>query len=135
MVVSINLALTEGGGESSRGVTEHEIADLVDRFYARVREDGLIGPIFEAHVADWGRHQEKMVRFWSSAVLRTGTYSGRPYEAHRKIEGLEQVHFDRWHSIFAEVTEAVMPGSAAIFQDLGRRMGVSMLSRLLAERD
>lgn len=134
-MVSINLALTEGGGEASRGVTEREIAELVDRFYARVRADGLIGPIFEAHVSDWGRHQEKMVRFWSSAVLRTGTYSGRPYEAHRKIEGLEQRHFDRWQSIFAEVTEAEVPGVAGVFQDLGRRMGVSMLARLLAERD
>jgi len=134
-MVAVNLELSESGGQATPGVTEDQIAQLVDTFYARVREDDLIGPIFETHVADWDKHLSKMKRFWSSSVLRTGTYSGRPFEAHRKIPGLEQRHFDRWQSIFAEVTERVVPQASDVFQDLGRRMGVSMLARLLAERD
>ena len=133
-MVAVNLELSESGGQATSGVTEEQIAELVDTFYARVREDDLIGPIFETHVTDWDKHLAKMKRFWSSAILRTGTYSGRPFEAHRKIPDLEQRHFDRWQAVFADVTESVVPTAAPVFQDLGRRMGVSMLARLLAER-
>ncbi len=134
-MVAINLELSESGGEATPGVTEDQIAELVDTFYTRVRQDDLIGPIFEVHVANWDTHLAKMKRFWSSAILRSGTYSGRPFEAHRKIPGLEQRHFDRWQSIFTEVTERVVPRASNVFQDLGQRMGVSMLARLLSERD
>lgn len=134
-MVAVNLQLSESGGTPERGVTEDQIATLVDTFYDRVRGDDLIGPIFEEHVADWDVHLAKMKRFWSSAVLRTGTYSGRPIEAHRKIPDLGQHHFDRWQSIFAEVTDDVVPAASGVFQDLGSRMGVSMLARLLADAD
>ncbi len=134
-MVAVNLQLSESGGKPTPGVTEDQIATLVDTFYARVREDDLIGPIFEEHVGDWDAHLAKMKRFWSSAILRTGTYSGRPFEAHRKIPGLAQRHFDRWHSIFAEVTQRVVPQNSGVFQELGQRMGASMLARLMAESD
>lgn len=132
-MVAMNLKLTESGGSPEPGVTEAQIATLVDTFYAEVREDGLIGPIFDHYVTDWDHHLAKMKRFWSSAILRTGTYSGRPMEAHRKIEGLQRQHFDRWHSIFAKVTDDVVPNASGVFQDLGRRMGDSMIMRLLTD--
>ncbi|MFI4870536.1 MAG: group III truncated hemoglobin [Phycisphaerales bacterium JB061] len=132
-MVAVNLELSESGGSGTPGVTEEQIAELVETFYARVREDDLIGPIFDRYVRDWDLHLAKMKRFWSSAGLRTGTYSGRPMEAHRKIEGLERRHFDRWHSIFARVTGDVVPDSAGVFRDLGRRMGDSMILRLLSD--
>ncbi|MFI4870271.1 MAG: group III truncated hemoglobin [Phycisphaerales bacterium JB061] len=131
--MAIELGLSEGTGKPEAVVTEDQIATLVDTFYSRVREDDLIGPIFMTHVADWDVHLAKMKRFWSSAVLRTGTYSGRPIEAHRKIPGLGQHHFDRWQSIFRDVTDEVVPAAAGVFQNLGSRMGVSMLARLIAE--
>ena len=36
--------------------TEAEVAELVDAFYARVRDDAILGPVFEDNVADWSRH-------------------------------------------------------------------------------
>ena len=132
---SLRLDISEPAGGPQAPVTEAQIAELVDTFYAAAREDALLGPIFERHVPDWDKHFNKMQRFWSSAVRRTGTYSGRPYEAHAKIPGLEQRHFDRWQALFAEVTARVVPESAAVFQDLGRRMGMSMLARMVAEAE
>ena len=60
------------------GLDERMLADLVDRFYAKVRADALLGPIFAAHVADWGPHLERMAAFWSSVALMTGRYHGTP---------------------------------------------------------
>jgi len=133
--MSIQLNLCEGNDKPEAVVTEEQIAQLVETFYDVARKDDLIGPIFEKHVSDWDLHMPKMRRFWSSAVLRTGTYSGRPYEAHSKIPDLEQKHFDRWQQLFAEVTNRVVPEAAGVFQDLGSRMGVSMMARMLAEAD
>ena len=37
-------------------ISEHDIHRLVHRFYARVRQDDTLGPIFEARVTDWDAH-------------------------------------------------------------------------------
>ena len=59
------------------------IGRLVRAFYARVRKDERLGPIFERHIADdWEPHLEKMTDFWCSVILKTGAYQGRPVPAH-----------------------------------------------------
>ncbi|MEQ4573888.1 MAG: group III truncated hemoglobin, partial [Gammaproteobacteria bacterium] len=49
--------------------SEDEVVRLVHAFYARVRRDPELGPIFERHVADWDAHLRHLVDFWS-AMLR-----------------------------------------------------------------
>ncbi|HPZ88847.1 MAG TPA: group III truncated hemoglobin [Flavihumibacter sp.] len=45
--------------------TMEDIQLLVDRFYQRVRENKLLGPIFAGVIGDqWPKHLEKMYRFW-----------------------------------------------------------------------
>src|SRR3546814_10741874 len=48
------------------GIDEPFIAELVDRFYASVREDAMLGPVFDARVDDWPKHLGQMNRFWQS---------------------------------------------------------------------
>ena len=64
------------------GIDEAMIDALVEGFYARVREDGLIGPIFADRITDWGPHLAQMKLFWSSVALSTGVYQGRPMPKH-----------------------------------------------------
>ena len=63
-------------------ITEERLAALVPAFYARVRNDPLIGPLFNAAVHDWAEHLEKLTAFWSSVMLTTGRYKGSPMAAH-----------------------------------------------------
>ena len=37
------------------GVDEAMIRTLVDAFYARIRADDVLGPIFEREISDWDR--------------------------------------------------------------------------------
>ena len=67
------------------GIDDVMIEALVDDFYARVRVDPAIGPIFKASVADWEPHLETMRDFWSSVVLMSGRYKGKPIEAHMPL--------------------------------------------------
>jgi hemoglobin len=86
--------------------TEEEVAGLVHAFYARVRQDDRLGPIFEAHVGDWDHHLAKLVDFWSSILRRTGRFSGAPMPKHAALPGLTAELFQHWLAVFREVAGA-----------------------------
>jgi hemoglobin len=45
------------------GIDEAMIETLIRGFYARVRQDRLLAPIFESRIADWEPHLDKMFAF------------------------------------------------------------------------
>lgn len=108
------------------GIDEAMIDALVEGFYARVREDGLIGPIFAARITDWAPHLAQMKLFWSSVVLSTGVYQGRPMPKHLPLP-IDARHFDRWLEIFvATANELCPPGAAKHFIERARRIAESL---------
>ena len=76
-------------GAFAIGIDGEFIATFVDRFYARVQADDLLGPIFAAHVTDWSVHLEQMKRFWRSVLHNSGEFTGSPMRKHVAIDGLE----------------------------------------------
>lgn len=109
------------------GVTEEIIRDLVHTFYARVRRDPLIGPIFNAHVADWPEHLDKLCAFWSSVTLMTGRYKGTPMKVHAELPGIGAEHFQCWLSLFRATAQEVCPEDAALlFIDRSERIAESL---------
>jgi hemoglobin len=87
--------------------TEEDVARLVHTFYAKVREDARLAPIFDAHVRDWDHHLGKMVDFWSSALRGTARYRGTPMPKHAALPGLESALFQRWLELFRETTAEI----------------------------
>lgn len=87
--------------------SEEEIRHLVDDFYGRVRGDAMLGPIFNAHVRDWGTHLAKMVDFWSSALRGTARFRGTPMPKHVALPGLSADLFGRWLTLFDETTSTL----------------------------
>ncbi|PHZ85529.1 group III truncated hemoglobin [Paremcibacter congregatus] len=89
-------------------ITEDNIVQLVDRFYEEIRQDSLLGPIFQRVIGDqWDQHMPKMYAFWSSVMLKTGRYKGRPVPTHMKIGPLEPQHFTHWLALFRHVAESL----------------------------
>lgn len=95
------------------GVTEEMIRDLVHAFYARVRAEPVLGPIFNGAIEDWDEHLEKLCDFWSSVLLMTGRFKGRPMAAHVQVGGIEPAHFPRWLDLFRRTAREVWPPQAA----------------------
>jgi len=95
--------------------SEDQITQLVHAFYARVRRDARLGPIFDAHVDDWDRHLAKLVDFWSSILRRTGRFSGTPMPKHAALPGLDAALFRHWLSLF-RTTAAEKPNQAMAAQ-------------------
>jgi len=120
----------EGSGALSRAATidEAQLEALVPCFYARVRDDALIGPVFDGAVADWDDHFEKLIAFWSSVMLTSGRYKGNPVAAHMQHRSaITPPMFDRWLSLWAEVTDEILPVSAAAeFQARASRIAESL---------
>ncbi len=91
---------------------EAAIAACVRAFYAKAREDVLLGPIFAAQVEDWDVHHRVVADFWSRALLGTDRYLGKPFVVHAHLP-IELEHFDRWLALFEETARATLPGDLA----------------------
>jgi len=111
---------------AATGLDEERLSALVHRFYGRVRADPLLGPVFEARIADWGPHLERMVAFWSSVALMTGRYHGSPVARHAPLPiGWE--HFERWLALFRETArETCTPAGAAHVIERAERIARSL---------
>lgn len=108
------------------GIDEAMIDDLVEGFYARVRDDALIGPIFADRITDWAPHLAQMKLFWSSVALSTGVYQGRPMPKHLPLP-IDARHFDRWLELFVDTARALCPPIAADhFIERARRIAESL---------
>ncbi len=91
------------------GVDEDGLGRLVDSFYAKVRDDDVLGPIFNREVEDWPEHLDKLKRFWASTMLRARTYDGRPLPPHLELPEISDAHFVRWLELFRETAAEEMP--------------------------
>jgi len=112
--------------EAETGIDEAMIETLVRGFYGRVRQDALIGPIFDARIGDWETHLQKMFAFWSSLTLMSGRYHGQPMMKHLPLP-VDAAHFDRWLALFEKTAEEVCPpAAAALFVERARHVAASM---------
>jgi hemoglobin len=118
-------------------ISEESLRALVDAFYARVREDDLIGPVFNRAIDDWPEHLDKLQSFWSSVMLTSGRYKGRPLPAHiQHGEAIDARAFERWLAIWKGTTEELLePSSAAALQEKASRIAESLALGIHFARD
>ena len=124
-------------------ITEPAIATLVETFYARVRRDPALAPVFDAAIAeaDWPAHLVRMSGFWSSVMRTSGRYKGDPVAAHRRAvaaagEGFPPELFATWLDLFeATAAELFVPDLAAAFADKARRIAESLKLALFYRPD
>ena len=99
---------------SKQDFLETALPPLLDTFHARVREDDLIGPVFNEAVHDWPEHLSRIADFWSSVMLSTGRYKGNPVARHMlHAKRLTPAMFERWLRIWASTTGEMLPEAHA----------------------
>jgi hemoglobin len=115
------------------GIDEAMIERLVRSFYAKVREDPLLAPVFAARIDDWEPHLQRMCAFWSSVALMSGRYHGQPTAKHVSLP-VDARHFDRWLALFAATAEEVCPPAAAThFLERAERIAQSLELAIAAQ--
>lgn len=109
-------------------IDEEMIDRLVRRFYARVREDDELGPIFaDAITGDWEPHLLKIIDFWSSVMLKTGRYQGQPMQKHVALKQVRSDHFGRWLNLFEDTARNELTQEVAqVFSDRAHMIAKSL---------
>ena len=119
----------------SAQISEETIRALVHAFYARIREDAVLAPIFARVIGeDWGPHLAKMCDFWSSVMRMSGRYKGNPMIAHIRLKMVRPEHFVRWLALFRETAlDTCSPDIAAQFcaraENIARSFQLGMFYR------
>ena len=86
---------------------------LVNKFYQRVRQDELIGPIFNEKIGKhWAEHLQKLYDFWESRLFDKDIYDGRPLFVHKSLP-IDVQHFDRWLKLWNETIDDYFIGDVA----------------------
>ncbi|MEO9468160.1 group III truncated hemoglobin [Parasphingorhabdus sp.] len=119
------------------GITEQRISDLVEAFYARIRSDDMLGPIFNEKITDWPPHLARMKAFWTSIAIESGRFRGNPMVKHMAIPDIDQTHFTRWLMLFDHILPEIMPDPAAcrFFSERAARIADSLLTGISIHRD
>ena len=61
--------------------SEQDVAELLDIFYARIREHPELGPIFIEDIgALWELHMDTLNRFWCTLLFEGKKYFGKPLD-------------------------------------------------------
>ncbi len=92
---------------TERGPLSRErLSTLVHSFYADVRADPLLGPVFEQALAErWEPHLERMVEFWSTVALGSRSFTGNVFGKHMALSDVTPEHFTHWVQLWKKHTE------------------------------
>ncbi len=120
-------------------ITAEQIDTVVASFYARVRQDAVLAPVFFASIPDdaarWEHHEAKIARFWRNAILHERSYSGNPQHMHSMRPMIKPGHFAIWLGIFDEVLAETLPEDLAkSWSALAHRIGAGLRMGVVANQ-
>ncbi|MEL7221218.1 MAG: group III truncated hemoglobin [Bacteroidota bacterium] len=91
-----------------------DIKLLVDSFYAKIRKDELLSPVFASRIADdaWGKHLTRMYSFWNTVLFIEQSYKGNPFARHATLP-VDDAHFKQWIHLFHATVDEHFAGEKA----------------------
>jgi hemoglobin len=105
-------AATPPGKASAPSV--QSITQLVHGFYADVRADPLLGPVFDKALhGQWENHLQRLVDFWSTVALGTRSFRGDVFGKHMALDGVTPAHFAAWVRLWQHHTERLFTPEVA----------------------
>lgn len=114
--------------EKKNITTREDVNLLVTSFYDKIRQDNLLGPIFNGIIKDWNTHLEHLTDFWCSQLFIERSYHGNPITAHRKVDAymnhtLNEMHFGVWLNLWIQTLDELFEGdNVFILKNRARKM-------------
>ncbi len=120
-----------------------DVFKLVNTFYAKVRTDELLGPIFHRFIAkdDWPAHINKLTDFWETQLFQIPKFRGNPTLKHWMVDqsepkGISETHFHRWLSLWFETLDAMYEDEKANrAKQRAQQMAVGQFSQIMRFRE
>lgn len=124
--------------------TREDVAQLVDLFYIKVRQDTTLGPVFNNTITDWPTHLNHLTTFWESSLFFSRKlehkYSGKPLEVHVKVDqehnkSITELHFGIWLNLWFQTIDELFMGEVADNAKLrARKMGTFLYLKIFEAR-
>ena len=119
-----------------------DVNQLVNVFYAKIRKDHLLGPIFNKHIAEdqWPEHLSKLTDFWETNLFGIPKFKGNPTAKHRNVDAemnhsIDQVHFGKWLQLWFETINDLFEGELAQkAKDAARKMSTGQFLAIWSNR-
>ena len=120
----------------------NDVNILVNRFYAKIRQDELLGPIFNGHISEeqWNEHLIKLTDFWETNLFGVSKFKGNPSSKHIKVDTnlgykIEQTHFRRWLNLWFETVDELYNGELATkAKESARKMATGQFLTIMKNR-
>lgn len=97
--------------------SREQIERLVRRFYAQVREDEILAPVFvEQAQVDWNEVIPKITAFWCQLELGVIGFRGNPTRKHEELHAeqpFRSEQFERWVALFHATVDSAWAGPHA----------------------
>jgi hemoglobin len=97
-----------------------DLEGLVNIFYAKIKKDSLLGPIFNKHIPEekWPEHLSKLTDFWETNLFGIRKFKGNPSQKHVEVDrGLNhsvgQTHFGQWLNLWFQTIDELFVGERA----------------------
>jgi hemoglobin len=94
---------------------------LVSTFYAKIKKDEFIGPIFLKAIPneDWDNHLEKLTDFWETNLFFAKKYKGNPMQVHKQLDvennfTITQKHFGKWLELWITTLDELFVGEKVL---------------------
>ncbi|WP_046744400.1 group III truncated hemoglobin [Kordia zhangzhouensis] len=113
---------------------------LVTTFYAKIRKDKVLGPIFNNKITHWDAHLEHLTDFWESSLFFVNTYRGNPLEKHVEVDNsmqnsINEHHFGIWLNYWIQTLDELFEGEKVnIAKNRARKMGTFIYLKLFEAR-
>ncbi|MCR1023561.1 group III truncated hemoglobin [Cellulophaga baltica] len=117
-----------------------DVSILVRIFYAKVRIDKILGPIFNGMITDWEAHLELLTDFWETQFFLKRKYHGNPIKAHNEVDkkmnhGVTPEHFGLWLNLWFETIDELFTGDTAfIAKNRARQMNSMLYMKMFENR-
>jgi len=119
-----------------------DVSRLVNSFYAKIRKDSMLGPIFNRHIAEdqWPAHLSKLTDFWETNLFGIAKFKGNPSAKHVQVDAsmkhkVDQVHFGKWLQIWFETIDELFEGKLATkAKESARKMAIGQFMVMFKNR-
>lgn len=116
------------------------VSELVRTFYAKIRKDEILGPIFNNIISDWESHLELLIDFWETQLFLKRKYYGNPVTAHQEVDlkmnhSITSEHFGLWLNLwFATIDELFEGETAWIAKNRAQKMSTMLFMQIYQHR-
>ncbi|MCC1484262.1 group III truncated hemoglobin [Winogradskyella immobilis] len=121
--------------------TRDHVFLLVSSFYAKVRDNEVLGPFFNDTIKDWDTHLQHLTTFWESSLFLKTKYTGNPLEVHARVDvahnnSITELHFGIWLNLWYQTIEELFEGDyAENAKRRARKMGTFLYLKIFEARN